>query len=331
MATSRSGPDKVESVVAWFVIGILGLVALWAVTKSFTLNPAVKLAGLKAAGQAGGGAAADLPPYLPASQLTADRIERFGPDNLHLKIDGKAELYLASGFKALTARRFRLAGPGGDWFEVFRYEMVSVASAFAAYSQQRRPRAEFLPLTPYAYWMANGLFLVHGRYYVEVIGSRTDAALKRAILAWGRRFVAATKVRTPRVAELSWFPTADLDPRGFLYWVKSALGFRRLDRVFAAVYGRGNRALTAFVSRRASAAEAADLAREMIQTLVKSGGRLLAAPKDLPTAQVVVIAGLHLVVFHQGRFLAGVHQAEDLPAALALARRLQRHLSSRGS
>ncbi len=331
MATSKSGPDKVESFFAWFVIGVLGLVALWTGAKSLTVNPAVKLAGLQATVKPGGRVQTDLPPFLPASRLTADRTEKFGPNNLHLKIDGKAELYLASGFRGLTARRFRLTGPGGDWFEVFCYEMTSVASAFAVYSQQRRPRAEFLGLTPYAYWMANGLFMVHGQYYVEAIGSRTDPALKRVILAWARRFVAATKVQTQRVAELSWFPTENLDPRGFLYWVKSALGFRRLDRVFAAVYGRGNRALTAFISRRASAAEAADLARDMIQTLVKSGGRRLATPRDLPTAQVATVAGMYLVVFHQGRYLAGVNQAEDLTAPLALARRLSRHLRSRGS
>lgn len=331
MAKSRSGPGKVESVLSWSIIGVLGLVGLWVVMKNFTVNPAVKLAGLQATARTGPSAGADLPAFLPPSQLAAERIESFGPDKLHLKINGKAELYLASGFKRLIARRFRLKGRSGEWFEVFRYEMTSIGSAFAAYSQQRRPRAEFLGLTPYAYWTANGLFMVHGPYYVEVIGSRPNPALKRIILSWAGRFVAATKVKVRQVPQLSWFPTENLAPHSFRYWVKSALGFRQLNRVFAAVYGRGNQALTAFISRRASAAEAAGLARNMVQTLVKSGGRLLPVPKNMPATQVVSIAGIHLIIFNQGPWLAGVHQAEDLAAALALARRLQRHLQSRGS
>jgi hypothetical protein len=317
--------------LSWSVIGVLGLVGLWVVAQSFTVNPAVKLAGLQATARTGPSAGDDLPVLLPSSQLAAERTESFGPDKLHLKINGKAELYLASGFKRLTARRFRLKGRKGDWFEVLCYEMASIGSAFAVYSQQRRPRAEFVALTPYAYWMANGLFMVHGPYYVEVIGSRPNPTLKRVILSWGGRFVDATPVKVRAVPELSWFPAENLAPRSFRYWVKSALGLRQLNRVFAAVYGTGNQALTAFISRRTSATEAAGLARSMVQTLVKSGGRLLPSPKNMPAARVVAIAGIHLIVFNQGRFLAGVHQAEDLAAALALARRLQRHLQSRGS
>lgn len=59
--------------------------------------------------------AAPLPAYLPENLVPLGPEETFDPETLSDKIDGKAELYLSSGFVKLTTRRFAKKGNPGDW------------------------------------------------------------------------------------------------------------------------------------------------------------------------------------------------------------------------
>ena len=68
--------------------------------------------------------------------------ENFNPQNLYHKINGKADLYLASGFVSLKAQRYHLEGDPNSWLEMLAYQMKSPRAAFAVYSQQRRPDAK---------------------------------------------------------------------------------------------------------------------------------------------------------------------------------------------
>jgi hypothetical protein len=100
--------------------------------------------------------------------------ETYNAETLSDKIDGKAELYLAAGFSSLQTQRLAPDASNDAFLERYVYDMKRYRNAFAVFSNQRRPEREPLNLTPDAYRAANGLFMVHGHFYVEIIASDTS-------------------------------------------------------------------------------------------------------------------------------------------------------------
>jgi len=109
---------------------------------------------------------------LPEGIQPLTSTEIFDTRNLSDKINGKAELYLSAGFTRLVSQRFKDEGATDLWMEAFVYDMGTSQNAFSVFSAQRRQDAESLGLAQYAYKTPNALFLVHGRYYVEIIASK---------------------------------------------------------------------------------------------------------------------------------------------------------------
>ena len=95
---------------------------------------------------------------LPEGLQPLTESEIFDARNLSDKIDGKAELYLSSGFTRLVSQRFRDERQADLWVEAFVYDMGNNQNAFSVFSAQRREDAESLGLTQHAYRTSNALF-----------------------------------------------------------------------------------------------------------------------------------------------------------------------------
>lgn len=246
------------------------------------------------------------------------------------KIDGKAELYLAAGFKSLRCRRFNLSGAPAQWMERFVYDMGDYRNAFAVFSRQRRDQARPLALTPDAYQSANGLFLVQGAYYLEIVGSDQSVALAEKMIALARAFVQAHPTAGARPDERALFPTENRADGTVSLTPVNAFGFDRFDHVFSAQYQWQNQSATAFISRRASADEARSLAGAYADFLTTYGGQRIEVPAGAPPVLVVEILDAYEIVFNSGDLLAGVHEASDLDMGLSLAGRMLRKLDKEG-
>ena len=145
--------------------------------------------------------------YAPTGVVPLSQPENFGPENLSDKINGKAELYLSSGFVRLFSQRLSLAEASGAWIEVFVYDMGSSRGSFAVYSMQRRFEAEKIDLGEFAYKTENALFFVHGQYYVEIIASVSEDSVVKLMVSYGKNFVHRTIARKDRISELTSFPS----------------------------------------------------------------------------------------------------------------------------
>jgi hypothetical protein len=249
--------------------------------------------------------------------------ERYNAETLSDKIDGKAELYLAAGFNALQTQRLTLEGASGEAFlERYVYDMNRYRNAFAVFSNQRRPERETLDLTPDAYQAANGLFMVHGRYYVEIIASDTSEALQAATLAVARRFVSQNSVPDEKLIETTLFPEEERVTDSVALVAANAFGLEDLDWVYTAQYRRNSHEALAFLSRRATAAEAL-IARDAFSAyFLEYGGEPLTAPAGLESAHIVHILDTYEIVLVYDAFLLGVHEAADAEQAFDLAARL---------
>lgn len=311
---------RVESLISWGVLCLLAIIAAWLIQSSFALNPAVKVATGRAQGAAG------LAALAPGSLRPLSAPERFGPANLADKINGKAPLYLDSGFVSLATQRFALTSRPSAWLELFVYDMGSLEQAFAVYSQQRRPRGQPLTLGRFAYQSRNALFVVHGRYYLELVAGQADAALAKAMAQLAGSFVARRKVKPGGLQELKLFPGQGLKPHSFGLKIKNGFGYSGFSCLYTAVYDAPGGAITAFICRRPDPAAARRLAAQYVAFLGSAGAKQLKGDPRLPGGSILDVLGSQEVIFSIGPLVAGVHQAPKPEAALALALRLAGHL-----
>jgi hypothetical protein len=341
MSASSAYPSRAQSLTSLVVLAVLALVALGVWLKQGSYDPRAwgvppALKG-QAAGVAGGGPLdplLDLAALIPPGLTAMGPAESFDPGSLSDKIDGKAELYLAAGFKALATRRYQLAAEPALWLEAYVFAMAEDRGAFSVFSVQRRSEARTLDLTPNAYQTTNAVFLAQGPYYLEIVASAPRPELTEATRAWAKAWLAlapapAAAAGPAEADERGLLPPGML-PESLSLLASDVFGFDKLNQVFVATYALGGEEATAFLSRRADPAEAGNLARDYAALLLANGGQARPVPEGLAGAQLIEVAGTWELVFSQGRFLAGVHQAESAAAAQELGMRLHDSLKKVG-
>jgi hypothetical protein len=245
--------------------------------------------------------------------------ETFATDHLSDKIDGKAELYLSAGFIRLLCQRFKNAAASDLWIEAFVYDMGNGQNAFAVFSAQRRENAESLELAQYAYRSPNAIFLVHGRYYVELIASEASDQVMQPMATLAATFVRNTPTAKITIAEKDLFPPQDLIKDSIALIAADAFGFDRLNQVYTAEYRLNGETLMAYLSRRQTPAEAEALAAAYENFLLNFGGQALDQPLPIKDARLIEILDTYEVIFFYGPFMAGVREAATRDQAVKLA------------
>jgi hypothetical protein len=332
--TVKGKRTKTETYIGLGILLALAGIAVGIFLKQFHYDPAIFVGSAPKAGNATAltvNLSGDIFADLAGSVVPLSPPEIFGPDNLSDKINGKAELYLSAGFLRLLSQRFADAGDRNSWMEVFVYDMGTIRRAFAVYSVQRRPDAENVSLTDFAYRTENALFFAHGRYYVEVIAAVTTGKMDEAMESFAHRFIKKTGVHDERIDELTLFPREHLDEDGITLLISDAFGFDRFDNVFMANYTLENTELTAFLSVRGDSSEASELVVAYQRFLIANGGVDVKSGTEIPGAKLVEILDTFELIFGHGRFLAGVRAAEDKGHAERLAVTLMQKLSGAGA
>jgi hypothetical protein len=267
-------------------------------------------------------------PFAPAGFEAFSKPESYGADNLYEKIDGKAPLYLEVGFKGLTTQRFISASDKELWMEVYIYDMGDIKDAFCVYSVQRRAGTEGLASMRFAYKTSNGIYFVHGRYYVEIVGSSESAELSKAMAeAAGKITSNLAAGASASIAELAYFPQQNLIPDSFKLYMVSAFGFEGLTNVFTARYKAGSEVVAAFVSKRAGIKEAEVMAERYRKFLIENGATAKNTTNESFVGKVMDLYGATEIVFTAGPFVGGVHEAEDQQSAEIIAGELLKRLN----
>jgi len=265
----------------------------------------------------------ETPAEAPQGLVPLSATEKYNADTLSDKIDGKADLYLSAGFQSLESRRFALTSDNRYWLERYVYDMGGHLNAYAVYSAQLRNDIQPSSLTTDAYVSANGLFLVHGPYYVEIIASETSEALQARMADLGAAFVASHAVRSGTIPELGLFPADHQVPHTTKLIADSAFGIQDLNRIFAATYAEDQAEAIAFVSRRASSEEARALADTFVAYWEEYGGQMTQTPDHAKGARIVFILDNYEIAMVQGDYFFGVHEAMRLEMGLSLVAKLQ--------
>ncbi|MBF0480483.1 MAG: hypothetical protein HQK81_00650 [Desulfovibrionaceae bacterium] len=333
----RRGPKRITSVGAaerragYAVLCVLLAVLAYALTKQSQFNPAVVAAlreGPADAKKTSGQPASELTPALDALPGVAALAgaETFGPDTLSDKIDGKAELYLSSGFKEMVWRPLAPAGGDKARFDVYVYDMASPDSAFAVFSGQRRSGAAASGLTENAYSTGNALFFTVGARYLEIVADSDEAAVKNLLEPLGAALLAKLSPspgegagRETQSSPASLFPAQGMTPGSLRLAMADAFGLEGFGNVYTADYALGGAEATGFAAILPDEAQARTWKQNYLAFLLANGYGEITA-QDLPEgAQALESNGVFEVLLKQGRLFYGIHEATSLQAAVALA------------
>ena len=262
---------------------------------------------------------------------TLSEIQVYSAGNLYEKINGKAPLYIESGFEKLFTRRFISQGDENLWMELYIFDMANIRNAFSVYSVQKRADVEILPDMQFAYKTSNALYFVHGKYYIELLGSAESTDLFNALQEVAQKISSELVVdKLAKIDELGLFPAENIVAGSYKLYLASAFGFEGMTDIFACRYKSGDESTTVFLSRRPDRQDAQLVAEKYYNFLIENGGEVKpTANKTLSSlkGKVVDFYGTTEIVFAVGQFVAGVHEAENQKAAETLAVKLINRLS----
>ena len=256
--------------------------------------------------------------------------EIFDSRNLSDKINGKAELYLSAGFTRLVSQRFRDERDSDLWMEAFVYDMGNSQNAFSVFSAQRRQDAESLGLAQYAYRTPNALFLIHGRYYIEIITSKASDQVPEPVKMMAETFIRNTPAETATVNETELFPKQELVENSIVLISSDAFGYDGFDKIYTAEYEVGDHSLMAYLSHRKTPVEAKELASAYTVFLLAYGGKNIEAQMPIEGARLIEILDTYEIVFPHGSYLAGIREAPTIDQAKTLAIRLCDRIKEEG-
>lgn len=314
-------PGPIETRLGVAVLLLLALIGTLIFFKQFHYNPPTFTSDMTISGTSGllssENKTESLLSFKNMEQLSPP--ETFDTETLSEKIDGKAELYLSTGFKSLTCQRYKKEDDPDLWLEIFIYDMGNVLNSFAVYSMQRRENSLDLDLSRFSYKTENALFFVWNNYYVEIVASKSSVFLMDSMTVFSREFIKKTGTREEAIPEINSFPADNLDTKSISLLTSNAFGFDRLNMVFTADYKTRNGKIKVFISNRKNPAEAKDLSKSYSGFLVSLGGKTLKSDMKLEDFVIIEIMDEYEIIFTNGSFLAGMHSANDLKDAKELA------------
>jgi hypothetical protein len=271
----------------------------------------------------------ELSSLVPAGFEMLSKVEVYNSENLYEKINGKAPLYTESGFEELFTQRFVSINDRSLWMELYAYDMSTVKNAFSVYSVQKRAESEAFPSMQFAYKSSNALYFVHGKYYIEIVGSSESDELFRAISEVAQKIGTNLAVDpNAGIAELAFFPQENLVAGSIKLYLANAFGFERLTNTFTAKYRVGNETVTAFLSKRADSRDAEAIAESYRNFLIENGAVIKNTTNKPIVGKVMDSYGTTEIVFTVGPFIAGIHETDNQQAAERIAEILINKLKS---
>jgi len=241
-------------------------------------------------------------------------------DNLFEKINGKAPLYIESGFEKLFTQRFINKKNEDLWMELFVFDMAALKNAFSVYSVQRRPDVEFLPDIQFGYKTTDSPYFVHGKYYIEFIASSKSDELFKAMMEVAHNIQTNLPVdKYTEIPELTLFPQENLVTDSPKLYLASAFGFEKFTDIFTAQYKLGDETITAFFGKRPDSKDAQLAAKSYYNFLLENGGELKPAINKILEGKVIDFYDTTEIVSSAGPFVYGIHEAESQQSAEKIA------------
>ncbi len=190
-------------------------------------------------------------------------VERYEPDALFEKINGKADAYIALDVEDLQFAGYSDPKDPSVFADVYIFDMGAALNAYGIYRAQRSGKETAFEVPEEGSRAGSAVFFRKGSHYVEVVGSGPQAAVETRALATA--VAAALPAAAEPVRDPPWFPTDGLTI--VRYARTGGLGIDALTDAFLALYDDGLQVAVARTASPKAAAAARDEAVENFEFL----------------------------------------------------------------
>ena len=220
--------------------------------------------------QEGGGTPPDAPygddalieGLTPSGWEQVGDIEHYNVAALYDKIDGRSELYMAYDVLGLSWVSFVDKDDSSNFIDLFVYDLQSPSAAFGVFSVEREPGQPKLGFGRSGYRTGSNYFYWKGDYYAYVQASKDNDKSRAAGLAVAKGLEPRLKDDGSAVKGLDLVPIKTLVPETIQYFRSDAMSLDFMSNTFTAKYMVGETEVTAFMTRRGSNDEAADIVKQ---------------------------------------------------------------------
>jgi hypothetical protein len=273
--------------------------------------------------------AAELAEFVPEGITQLGEPEVYTEENLYEKINGKAPMYIETGFVKLTSQLFALEENTEEIIEVSLYDMGKVRNAFSIFSTQRRVSSKPIEDLPFAYKTENAAYLVLGENYAEIVSyTGSQEGIDSVIFTANKMYNELGGDISEQLAELKILSTQELIPDTIQLNTNSAFGFTGFSNVFTGNFEMDGSKLTGFVIITEDLETASEQIESYKKFLLENGGSEISADEDIPNSFAVDLFGYTEIVFYYDNVICGVNQASDRESAVSLSEKLYNRLKS---
>ena len=258
------------------------------------------------------------PNPFPASGLadwkTPATASHYTPDNLYIKIDGRADLYLQYHVAKLIFGAYPHASDPQRTIDVFWYDMAQPENALGIYRSEAPPDAAAVAVGRQGYQGGGAVFFVKGSCYIQVLPTGPDESDGAAALEIAKKIGdliqdAESDDWAPKILPADGRVESSLE-----FLASEAFDLDFLEKVYTADYESDGVRIKLFIHRAESDDDAAALF-EKYKAFFGEYGKIVWTDPD---ASRRIIAGeasdVIDIVFVKGRYLGGVSAVDDLKA-----------------
>jgi hypothetical protein len=205
-----------------------------------------------------------LPTALAGPGWREERLAQYDPDNLYVKINGRADWFKSFGFRRLHSVLLVSEKDPAATIDVEMYDLARPANALGAYGGERAPDVKpEVTDSGLQHIARNALYMARGPYYLRVIGSDESPPITEKLRALAGTLGAGVKGEPLPWAYGLFVGGMGIDPGQISYFVENAFSFGFARDVWAARPRGKNDDLELFIAARQSAPEARKLAGQL--------------------------------------------------------------------
>lgn len=331
MPETKNEAASKESAISYILLGVLALVGGVLILNQghFDIQRYGQAGQITAEAGTGSEQAAELDKLMPSGITQIAEPEVYTEDNLYEKINGKAPMYIDTGFVQLTSQMFAPEENTEEIIEISLYDMGNARNAFSIYSTQRRVGSDPIEGLPFSYKTENAAYMVLGENYAEIVSYTGTQAGLNTVTSTAKEMHKALGVDIQEeLSELKILSAPELITDSIQLNKNSAFGFADFSNVFTADFDMDGNRLTGFITITRNKEAASELSGKYKQFLLENEATEISAAEDIPNSFAVDLFGFTEIVFYFDDVLCGVHQADDRETAVSLAETFYKRLKS---
>jgi len=252
-------------------------------------------------------------------------VERWTPESMYGKINGRSEIYLSYGCVALGFAQFEQDGESEATIDIFLYDMVNPIQAFGVYGIEQWEDVEEMELGDVGYQTGGDAFFRKGKFYASLIPSADTPELREQTVA----LAAALTEQLPGEESGIWGREYfGVENDTLKYFHVDALSLEFMTNTFTAEIEVDGQMVTHFVSRVESPRAAGERVQAYVGYMQRYGedlGVIVGHNRIMHYADLG--GGYYDVVFGDGALVAGVTTTQGRDTALKAAKALRKRLA----